>query len=95
MATWTPASAVPEPRAQDAGTVRRTRSRQAFPWQLLLPALPVVLAALAGVLGPWVAPHSPTSNHLLGRLKPPLWRDPGGAITCWEPICWDEMCSAG
>lgn len=79
MAPWTPASAVSESRAQDAGTVRGMRSRRAVPWQLLLPALPVVLAALAGVLAPWVAPHSPTSNHLLGRLKPPLWLDPGGA----------------
>jgi peptide/nickel transport system permease protein len=79
MATWTPASAVPEPLAQDAGALRGARSRRSFPWQLLLPALPVVLAVLAGALAPWVAPHSPTSGNLVGRLKPPLWVDPGGA----------------
>ena len=79
MATWTPGSAVPDLRAQNAGTGRRARRGRAVPWRLLLPALPVALAVLAGLLAPWVMPHSPTTGNLLGRLQPPLWVDRGGA----------------
>jgi peptide/nickel transport system permease protein len=48
------------------------------PWALIVPAVPVVLAVLAAVLAPWVAPHSPTESVLAARLKPPAWQQ--GAI---------------
>jgi peptide/nickel transport system permease protein len=43
-----------------------------------VPAVPVVLAVLAAVLAPWVAPHSPTESVLAARLKPPAWQE--GAV---------------
>jgi peptide/nickel transport system permease protein len=54
-----------------------TRARR-VPWALIVPAVPVVLAVLAAVLAPWVAPHSPTESVLAARLKPPAWQQ--GAI---------------
>jgi peptide/nickel transport system permease protein len=48
------------------------------PWALIVPAVPVLLAVLAAVLAPWVAPHSPTASSLAARLKPPAWQE--GAV---------------
>ena len=49
-----------------------------IPWALIVPAVPVLLAVLAAVLAPWVAPHSPTESVLAARLKPPAWQQ--GAV---------------
>jgi ABC-type dipeptide/oligopeptide/nickel transport system permease subunit len=46
-------------------------------WTLVLPAIPVLLAVLAALLAPWVAPHSPTAGELRARLKPPVWQETG------------------
>jgi peptide/nickel transport system permease protein len=48
------------------------------PWALIVPAVPVLIAVLAAVLAPWVAPHSPTASSLGARLKPPAWQE--GAV---------------
>ncbi len=48
------------------------------PWALIVPAVPVLIAVLAAVLAPWVAPHSPTASNLGARLKPPAWQE--GAV---------------
>jgi peptide/nickel transport system permease protein len=45
---------------------------------MLLCATPVLLAALAALLAPWVAPHSPISTDLGARLRPPAWQQRGG-----------------
>lgn len=47
-------------------------------WRLILPAIPVLLAVVAAVGAPWIAPHSPTANELAARLEPPAWQE-GGA----------------
>jgi peptide/nickel transport system permease protein len=49
-----------------------------IPWALVVPALPVLVAVLAAVLAPWVAPDSPTASNLAARLKPPVWQE--GAV---------------
>ena len=59
-------------------TTPRRRPRR-ISWQLLLPAIPVVLAVLAAVLAPWLAPHSPIDGELAARLRPPFWQD-GGSL---------------
>jgi len=46
-------------------------------WPLLLPAGLVVLALVAAVLAPWIAPASPTTGDLAARLKPPAWEKGG------------------
>ena len=38
----------------------------------------IVLIALAAILAPWIAPHSPTQIHSGVRLQPPSWRFPLG-----------------
>jgi ABC-type dipeptide/oligopeptide/nickel transport system permease subunit len=48
-------------------------------WRLILPAIPVLLAVVAAVGAPWIAPHSPTSSELAARLKPPAWQAGGTA----------------
>jgi peptide/nickel transport system permease protein len=48
-------------------------------WRLLVPAVPVLLAVMAAVAAPWVAPHSPVSGDLGTRLRPPAWQE-GGAL---------------
>jgi peptide/nickel transport system permease protein len=48
-------------------------------WRLVLPAIPVLIAVIAAVAAPWIAPHSPTANHLASRLKPPVWQEGGTA----------------
>ncbi len=57
------------------GEVARRLRR--IPWRLVLSATPVVLAVLAALLAPWVAPHSPTSADLGARLRPPAWQQRG------------------
>lgn len=57
-----------------AARVARTR----VDWRLLLPALPVLVAVVAAVGAPWVAPHSPVSGELSARLQPPAWQ--GGEL---------------
>jgi peptide/nickel transport system permease protein len=49
-----------------------------IPWALIVPALPVLMAVLAAMLAPWVAPDSPTASNLATRLKPPIWQE--GAV---------------
>ena len=49
-----------------------------IPWALVVPALPVLMAMVAAVLAPWVAPDSPTASNLATRLKPPVWQE--GAV---------------
>ncbi len=44
---------------------------------LALPLLPVVIAVVAAVFAPWVAPQSPTASHLSARLMPPAWHAAG------------------
>jgi peptide/nickel transport system permease protein len=46
-------------------------------WRVVLPAVPVLLAVVAAVGAPWIAPHSPTANDLASRLKPPAWQAGG------------------
>ena len=46
-------------------------------WRLILPAVPVLLAVIAAVGAPWIAPHSPTASELAARLKPPAWQAGG------------------
>jgi peptide/nickel transport system permease protein len=53
-----------------------TGRRRAF-LLLLAPLVPVVIAALAAVLAPWVAPYSPTTGQLSARLRPPAWQENG------------------
>ena len=53
------------------------RRRRRIPWRLVLSATPVLLAVLAALLAPWVAPHSPTSADLGARLRPPTWQRGG------------------
>ena len=48
-------------------------------WRLVLPAVPVLVAVVAALGAPWIAPHSPTSSHLASRLKPPAWQAGGTA----------------
>jgi peptide/nickel transport system permease protein len=52
--------------------------RRPIPWRVLLAAAPVLLAVLAALLAPWVAPHSPISTDLGARLRPPAWQGGGG-----------------
>ena len=52
--------------------------RRPIPWRVLLSAVPVLLAVLAALLAPWVAPHSPISTDLGARLRPPAWQRGGG-----------------
>ena len=44
-------------------------------WRELRPVWPFLLIfgafALVALLAPWVAPYSPNTQNLLGRLKPP------------------------
>lgn len=64
-----------------AGATARPLARPGLPrvdWRLLVPALPVLLAVVAAVGAPWVAPHSPVSGDLSARLRPPAWQ--GGEI---------------
>jgi ABC-type dipeptide/oligopeptide/nickel transport system permease subunit len=49
-----------------------------IPWRIVLPAVPVLLAVVAAVGAPWVAPHPPTAGDLGARLRPPVWQA-GGA----------------
>lgn len=69
---------VAQPEAQVLAAQRRTGGAWQIPWHLLLPAVPVLLAALAALLAPWIAPHSPEANQLGARLKPPLWQSANG-----------------
>ncbi len=48
-----------------------------IPWRLVLSAVPLLLAVLAALLAPWLAPHSPTSADLATRLRPPAWQRGG------------------
>jgi peptide/nickel transport system permease protein len=33
----------------------------------------LVLVVLVGILAPWIAPYDPSAQHLVNRLKPPVW----------------------
>jgi peptide/nickel transport system permease protein len=73
-----PRNATPElvggaPRTTRPAAARRRR----IPWRLVLSAAPVLLAVLAALLAPWVAPRSPTSADLGARLRPPAWQQRG------------------
>ena len=48
-------------------------------WRLILPGIPVLLAIVAALGAPWIAPHSPTSSELAARLRPPAWQAGGTA----------------
>lgn len=69
--------------ATGAGSLARTSTRSPaalapgfrIRWQLVLPAIPVLIAVLAAALAPWLAPHSPTSGQLASRLRPPAWQE--------------------
>jgi peptide/nickel transport system permease protein len=50
-----------------------------MPWHLIVPAAPVVIAVLAALLAPWIAPHPPTAGQLAARLRPPVWQAGGDA----------------
>ena len=52
--------------------------RRPIPWRVVLSAVPVLLAVLAALLAPEVAPHSPISTDLGARLRPPAWQRGGG-----------------
>jgi peptide/nickel transport system permease protein len=52
--------------------------RRPIPWRVVLSAAPVLLAVLAALLAPGVAPHSPISTDLGARLRPPAWQRGGG-----------------
>lgn len=54
---------------------RLQRSQQA-----MLGGLLVLLLAVVGVFAPWVAPFSPTEQHLAFRLEPPGFVDPMGGF---------------
>lgn len=49
-------------------------------WQLRMGTvggLVILALVLVAIFAPWVAPHDPLTQHILGRLKPPVWM-PGG-----------------
>jgi peptide/nickel transport system permease protein len=74
---WRPVT----PDVSNVGVVTKgavTARRRRMPWRLLVCATPVLLAVLAALLAPWVAPHSPISTNLGARLRPPAWQVGGG-----------------
>jgi peptide/nickel transport system permease protein len=40
-------------------------------WRWLVPLVMVLLIVTIAILAPWLAPHDPNAQNLLGRLKPP------------------------
>ncbi len=69
--------AVGHPPAGTSPLLDRVRRPHRIPWQLVLSALPVLLAVHLVLLAPWIAPHSPTSTDLGARLRPPVWQQGG------------------
>lgn len=57
-----------------AGGTARWQSIRSLP---LLPLIAIALLLLMAVAAPWIAPHPPTEQSLLDRLKPPFWIDGG------------------
>lgn len=73
-----PRNATPELVGGAPRTKRPVAARhRPIPWRVVLSAAPVLLAVLAALLAPWVAPHSPTSADLEARLRPPAWQQRG------------------
>jgi peptide/nickel transport system permease protein len=74
-----PRNATPELVATTTRMKRLVAARRRpIPWRVVLAAAPVLLAVLAALLSPWVAPHSPISTDLGARLRPPAWQRGGG-----------------
>lgn len=69
--------AVGHPPAGTSPLLDRVRHPHRIPWQLVVSALPVLLAVHLVLLAPWIAPHSPTSTDLGARLRPPVWQQGG------------------
>ena len=71
MASWIRALVSRTPQSADAegGPQRRDLSGAAG-------VAIVLVVALLAVFAPFVAPHDPNAQDLLGRLKPPGWRSP-------------------
>jgi peptide/nickel transport system permease protein len=75
----TASKATPEVVREDAPVETPVGGRdRSIPWRVVLFAAPVLLAALAALFAPWVAPHSPVSTDLGARLRPPAWQRGGG-----------------
>jgi ABC-type dipeptide/oligopeptide/nickel transport system permease subunit len=51
--------------------------RRPIPWRLIASTAPVVVAVVAALFAPWIAPHSPISTNLGARLRPPVWQQGG------------------
>jgi ABC-type dipeptide/oligopeptide/nickel transport system permease subunit len=53
--------------------------RQLLKTRLAVPgALVVIIFIIASALAPWLAPHDPFENDLIGMLLPPTWEHPFG-----------------
>jgi peptide/nickel transport system permease protein len=48
----------------------------------------VVLVAVVALAAPWVSPFDPVMQDITNRLKPPGWRDQGGAL---HPLGTDHL----
>src|SRR3712207_6672303 len=65
---------VPPPRTRGQRVWRQLRkSRLALPGASL-----VLVFVLAAIFAPWLAPHDPFANDLVGMLAPPSWDHPFG-----------------
>ena len=56
------------------------KRRRSIPWWLILSTAPVVVAVVAALFAPWLAPHSPVSTNLGARLRPPFWQQGGDPL---------------
>jgi peptide/nickel transport system permease protein len=74
-----PSKSTPGLARTDASAKTPVSARcRSIPWRVVLSAAPVLLAVVAALLAPWIAPHSPISTHLGVRLRPPAWQQGGG-----------------
>jgi peptide/nickel transport system permease protein len=51
--------------------------RKRLDWRFYLPALILVIFVLSAIFADFIAPHSPTKNHLSDSLTPPIWQEGG------------------
>jgi len=73
---------------QDASPRRLALRRLVADRTSLCCAAIVLIAGLAALFAPWIAPHDPGDGDLLRRLQPPAWRADGD----WSyPLGCDEL----
>ena len=64
-----------DPRLVSTSLRRRIwRFRGAAPWLLIY-----LIFVVVGIGAPWIAPHDPNSQDLVGRLQPPFWEAGGSS----------------